>query len=116
MVGDLPRIISPEERVNMSLNRDQSLILKLVSGIVVTVFALSVGCASVGTVPSGSVGVVTRFGGTTGELKQPGLFVVVPFVSAIERMDTQTHAHKASGSMFKVTCENDEQPKGIKNA
>src|SRR5262245_9941017 len=69
-------------------------IASLVAGGLIALFALSAGCSSLGTVPSGYVGVVTAFGATTGEVKSPGFFVVLPFVSAVERMDTQTHAYK----------------------
>lgn len=71
-----------------------SRVVKLLAGLVLGVFLLSAGCASVVTVPSGSVGVVTRFAATTGGLLSPGgPYFVTPFVSDVELMDTQTHAH-----------------------
>ena len=75
-----------------------STIVKFGIAVVALMLALIVGCSSLGTVPSGAVGVVTRFGATTGEVKQPGLFVIPPFVTGVERMDTQTHAYKAQAS------------------
>lgn len=75
-----------------------STVVKLVIAGIALLATLVVGCSSLGTVPSGTVGVVTRFGATTGELKEPGLFVITPFVTGVESMDTQTHAYKASAS------------------
>jgi regulator of protease activity HflC (stomatin/prohibitin superfamily) len=77
----------------------------IVSGVVVFA-ALVTGCSTFGTVPSGSVGVVTRFGATTGEAKQPGLFVIVPFVSGVEMMDTQTHPYKATAEAASKDLQN----------
>jgi len=72
--------------------------IKIVLGVFIALMLIVTGCSTFGTVPSGSVGVVTRFGATTGEMKQPGLYAITPFISGIEQMDTQTHAYKASAT------------------
>src|SRR5262249_27013342 len=46
-----------------------------------------------GTVPAGYRGVVLRFGAPTGEVKQPGLYVVTPFVTHVARVNVQIQAY-----------------------
>ncbi len=55
------------------------------------------GCG-MGTLPAGSVGVVTQFGAVTGETKQPGLYFVTPFIQGVEEMDVQLHKHVVKAS------------------
>lgn len=54
--------------------------------------------ASFGEVPAGYRGVVLRFGGTTGEVKQPGLYVVAPFVTRVVNMNVQVQAYSADAA------------------
>lgn len=77
-----------------SLNPKRAITLILT--FILALVLLNAGCSTFRTVPSGSVGVVTHFGATTGETLQPGLHVVTPWVTAVENMDTQTHAVKAT--------------------
>jgi len=48
---------------------------------------------SFGQVPAGYRGVVLRFGATTGEVKQPGLYVITPFIESVAQMNVQVQAY-----------------------
>ena len=48
--------------------------------------------SSVGEIPAGAAGVVLRFGAATGEVKPPGAYAIVPFLTSIVPMDTQVRA------------------------
>ena len=93
---------TPPKEPSLNIGR----VITLTAVAVVTLMLIITGCSSLGTVPSGSVGVVTRFGATTGEIKQPGLFVIVPFVSGIQSMDTQTHPYKATAEAASKDLQN----------
>jgi len=62
-------------------------VLPAAIGIALIIFSMSFG-----QVPSGAKGVVLRFGATTGEVKDPGLYTVFPFVSTVQMINTQTEA------------------------
>lgn len=64
-------------------------------GILVLVAGLGI-APSFGQVPAGTRGVVLRFGATTGDTKEPGLYFVTPFIERVQLMDVQIHAHKAA--------------------
>lgn len=68
--------------------------LGIALGILVLVAGLGI-APSFGQVPAGARGVVLRFGATTGDTKQPGLYFVTPFIERVQLMDVQIHAHKA---------------------
>jgi len=51
--------------------------------------------ASFGQVPAGYRGVVLRFGAPTGEIKGEGLYMVTPFINAVELMLVQVVAYDA---------------------
>ena len=60
-------------------------------GLVVLTFLLEM----FGTVPAGFRGVVLRFGGPTGEVKMPGLYVVTPFLTHVALVNVQIQAYHA---------------------
>lgn len=47
-----------------------------------------------GTVPAGYRGVVLRFGAPTGQVKEPGLYVVTPFVQHVAKVNVQIQAYQ----------------------
>lgn len=51
-----------------------------------------------GTVPAGNRGVVLRFGAVTGRVLGEGIYIVVPFIETVEKMDVQVHAEKAKAA------------------
>ncbi len=63
-------------------------------GIVAAVLLLFV-VEMFGQVPAGYRGVVLVFGAPTGEVKQPGLYAVVPFVQKVALVNVQIQAYQA---------------------
>jgi regulator of protease activity HflC (stomatin/prohibitin superfamily) len=61
---------------------------------VIAVLTLGV-AASFGQVPAGFRGVVLRFGAPTGAIKGEGLYMVTPFINAVELMSVQVIAYEA---------------------
>lgn len=66
--------------------------------VVVAIFLSILFDGSVGQVPAGHRGVVTQFGAVTGEVKNEGLFFVVPGVQKVVLMDVQVHADKSKAT------------------
>jgi regulator of protease activity HflC (stomatin/prohibitin superfamily) len=62
--------------------------------------------SSFGEVPAGFRGVVLRFGGTTGEVKQPGLYTVVPFITTVVLMNVQVQAYSADAAAASADLQN----------
>lgn len=53
---------------------------------------------AIGTIPAGSLGVVTRGGAVTGRTLEPGFFLVVPVIDRVATMSTQVHAYEAEAA------------------
>ncbi len=66
----------------------------VVLALLIAVLTLAVS-ASFGQVPSGYRGVVLRFGAPSGEIKGEGLFMVTPFINAVELISVQVVAYDA---------------------
>lgn len=64
----------------------------LVEAVVVLFIAFGLASAF-GEIPAGYRGVVTQFSATTGEVKQPGLYIVIPFVQSVHPMSVQIQAY-----------------------
>ncbi len=67
---------------------------RLVGGIAVLILTLGIS-ASFGQVPAGYRGVVLRFGAPTGTIKNEGLYMVTPFINAVEVLSVQVVAFDA---------------------
>jgi prohibitin 2 len=63
--------------------------VKLVLGIVIVLFVLSIGLGSFGTIGAGERGVKTRFGEVVGVI-DPGLYFKLPFVESVEKLEVKT--------------------------
>ena len=66
----------------------------LILALIIVVFTLGIS-ASFGQVPAGYRGVVLRFGAPTDEIKGEGLYMVTPFINAVELMSVQVVAYDA---------------------
>jgi len=66
----------------------------VVLALLIAVLTMAV-AASFGQVPSGYRGVVLRFGAPSGEIKGEGLFMVTPFINAVELISVQVVAYDA---------------------
>lgn len=62
--------------------------------LLIAVLTLAV-AASFGQVPSGYRGIVLRFGAPSGEVKGEGLFMVTPFINAVELISVQVVSYDA---------------------
>jgi regulator of protease activity HflC (stomatin/prohibitin superfamily) len=82
------RALGPEGRIDYSALVEAGLILAVTIGI----------DSSFGEIPAGYRGVVLRFGATTGEVKQPGFYTVVPFVTTVVPMNVQVQAYSADAA------------------
>ncbi len=71
------------------------IIVKIVCSVFGGFALLIVLLAIVGTVPTGAIGIRTRFGAVTGETIQPGIYVKMPFVSGVRKMDVQIQKEDA---------------------
>ncbi|MBV8338943.1 MAG: prohibitin family protein [Candidatus Eremiobacteraeota bacterium] len=69
----------------------------IVVAAVVLVLAFGV-AGSFGEVPAGYRGVVLRFSATTGEVKQPGLYFITPFIERVVPMNVQVQAYSADAA------------------
>jgi len=63
--------------------------------IVAVIAVLVVMAGAAGTVGAGERGVLLRFGAVTGEIKEEGLYVKVPFVEQVALMSTQIQKYSA---------------------
>ncbi len=43
-----------------------------------------------GTIGAGKRGVVLQFGGVTGQIKGEGLYMKIPFIQSVKKMDIRT--------------------------
>lgn len=66
----------------------------LLAALLIAVVTLGV-AASFGQVPAGYRGVVLRFGAPTGTILGEGLYMVAPFINAVELMSVQVVAYEA---------------------
>ena len=66
----------------------------IVLALLVAVITVGI-AASFGQVPAGYRGVVLRFGAPTGEIKSEGLYMVTPFINAVEPLLVQVVAYDA---------------------
>lgn len=62
------------------------------------VVAAIVVSSAFGQVSAGHRGVVLQFGAVTGEIKQEGLYMVVPGIQSVQLMDVQVHADKSKAT------------------
>jgi len=69
----------------------------LIEGVLL-VAVLGAFASSFGEIPAGYRGVVLRFGATTGEVKQPGLYTVVPYITTVVPMNVQVQAYSADAT------------------
>jgi regulator of protease activity HflC (stomatin/prohibitin superfamily) len=75
----------------------------------VAVLAVAIGLdSSFGEIPAGFRGVVLRFGATTGEVKQPGFYVVTPFVTTVAAMNLQVQAYSTEAAAASHDLQNVE--------
>lgn len=79
-------------RRNLPGGGDPSPANRLIGWVAVVIVVLVLLFQMFGTVPAGYRGVVLRFGAPTGEVKQPGLYVVTPFVTHVARVNVQIQA------------------------
>ena len=68
--------------------------LGLIAAAAIVVLTLGLS-ASFGQVPAGTRGVVLRFGAPTGAIKNEGLYMVAPFINAVELLSVQVVAFEA---------------------
>jgi prohibitin 2 len=66
----------------------------VVLALLIAVLTMAV-AASFGQVPAGYRGIVLRFGAPSGEIKGEGLFMVAPFINAVELMSVQVVSYDA---------------------
>lgn len=71
-------------------------IVKLLKHIGIVIIVLVILFGSFGTVKAGQVGIKVRFGAVTGKVLTPGLYLKIPFVEHVVKMDMQTQKEQAT--------------------
>ena len=69
--------------------------IRQVGWTIVALVALIVLSETFGTVPAGYRAVVLQFGAPTGQVRQPGLYAVAPFVQQVAKVNVQIQAYAA---------------------
>ncbi len=71
--------------------------VRLVVAILIFIFGLTLNSSLV-EVPAGHLGIVLKFGAVTGEVKQPGLSVIMPGFESVVKVSIQVQAFKAKAA------------------
>jgi prohibitin 1 len=87
-----------DPRIKKSQDEDGNIVRNLILAGVALVLIVVTGCSSCTTMPAGYVGVVTVFGGVTGQRVYQGLHFINP-VAWVTKMSTQTTELKESASV-----------------
>ena len=69
--------------------------IKFISTAFAAVFLLIIFFSAFYTINTGEIGLLTRFGAVTGDVKQPGLHWKIPFINGIEKIDTRVQKDSA---------------------
>lgn len=81
-------------------------IKKFIGGVVVAVLSLVLLFSMFGTVKAGQVGVKTRFSAVTGNVVEPGLFIKLPMIEKVVKMNVQTQKEEANASAASKDLQN----------
>jgi prohibitin 1 len=79
----------------------------LIRFIVIVLVPILVFAASFRTVKSGEVGVVTRFGATTGRVLEPGASFVIPFVESVRYINTKKLTYETTSADKQINSKSD---------
>lgn len=107
----LNRVLKPRNKKCMFRNKEGELSVgRIIGWSVVGLFVLIIIFGSFGTVGAGERGVKTRFGAVTGSILNPGLYLKMPFVEGVQKIDVQiqkeqTTAEAASSDLQNVKAE-----------
>lgn len=71
---------------------------KEVGGWIAAMIVVVILGMSVGAVPTGSIGVVLRFGAITGRTLGEGIYVVMPLTESVQVMSAQVHAYSVDAA------------------
>jgi regulator of protease activity HflC (stomatin/prohibitin superfamily) len=69
----------------------------LIEALVIVLVAIGI-VNSFGEIPAGYRGVVLRFSATTGEVKQPGFYTIVPYIESVVPMNVQVQAYSVDAA------------------
>lgn len=78
-------------------------LVKWVVGVIV-VLVLLVG--SIGSVGTGNLGVKTRFGAVTGSVLQPGIYMKIPFIESVKKVNVQTQKEQTDAQAASSDLQN----------
>lgn len=92
----------------MSPEQERAFVAKVIVGVAAVVLIIVAAFTSFGTVAAGERGVKTRFGAVVGIVPQ-GLYLKMPFIESVEKMDVQTQSLIASDEAPLHAASNDLQ-------
>lgn len=81
-------------------------VIKLVGKTILGLLVLILILSSFGTVDAGFVGVKTRFSAVTGRVVEPGLFIKLPFIEYVVKINVQTQKEEANATAASKDLQN----------
>lgn len=87
-------------------NTDVTKVVKIAKYVGGGLLAIILLVSSVGSVSTGYLGVKTRFGAVTGSVVQPGIYVKLPFVESVQKINVQTQKEQANASAASKDLQN----------
>lgn len=93
-MSEQPKVFRVNPKDDLSLNS----LKKLITGIIVVIFAVSLLFSAVFTVPAGERGVQLHFSAVTGKIYDEGLNFKIPFIQTVDKMNVKTLKVETSSS------------------
>lgn len=86
-------------------NEDAMILKGIKIGIVVFVLII-LAVTMLGSIKQGQVGIKTRFSAVTGSVLQPGLYIKLPFIESVKKMDVQTQKEQVEATAASKDLQN----------
>lgn len=88
------------------MQNENNIIFKLVGYGVGFIFILLILSTMFGSVKQGQVGIKTRFSAVTGKVLQPGLYMKLPIIESVKKMDVQTQKEQVDATAASKDLQN----------
>lgn len=90
---------------NMETTQEQ-MIIKIIKYTIIGVIVLLLIATMFGSVKQGQVGIKTRFSAVTGKVLQPGLYMKLPLIESVKKMDVQTQKEQVEATAASKDLQN----------
>ncbi len=81
-------------------------IIKFIKYILVIIAVIILAFTMLGSIKQGQVGIKTRFSAVTGAVLQPGLYVKLPFIESVKKIDVQTQKEQVEATAASKDLQN----------